>query len=156
VLLEVSADRTVLAQARDSQSFLIPWGSSQPISDTLSDPLPRIIDPEAPKPPTSSFRIVDIATGEVVWGGNRRQVCSLNNTPAPKRPKMGWLVPLKPSEPVVRHIEIQHVVHGLADGVYRLEMEARGCWWCDAEVEADQDGRVPSIQVDDPAADVGD
>ncbi|KAF8146947.1 hypothetical protein K438DRAFT_1780410 [Mycena galopus ATCC 62051] len=145
VLLEVSAtntgDRTVLAQTRDSQSFLIPWGSSQPISDSFADSLPRIVDAESPKPPTSSLRIVDVANGQVVPGDNRR-VCSLNSSPAPRRPKTDWLVPLKPAEPIVRQVEIQHLVHGLADGFYRLEMEARGCWWCDAEVEADEDGRV--------------
>ncbi|KAK7062282.1 hypothetical protein R3P38DRAFT_2758552 [Favolaschia claudopus] len=147
VLLDVSTtnigDRTVLVQTRDRQSFLIPWGSSQPVSDTFDDSLSRIIDGDSPKPPTSSLRIVDVASGAVVRG-NKRPVCSLNNSPAPRPPKMDWLVPLHPAEPKVMQVEIQHLVNGLADGLYRLEMEARGCWWYDAEVEADgdSDGRV--------------
>lgn len=50
---------------------------------------------------------------------------------------------LKPGEAVSRQVGIECLVSGLEDGSYQIKMKERGCWWCEGEVVADSDGRVP-------------
>ena len=124
--------------------MLTSWGLFQPEPDA-NDDRKRIIDASPHKPPTSSLQIVDSAAGEVVRGNEQRGTGPLTESNADRLPKPEELVTLKPEEPVVRKIDIEALVDGLANGQYKIRMEPRGCqsWHGEVEMEDEEDGRIP-------------
>lgn len=54
------------------------------------------------------------------------------------------MVTLKPGVPVIRKIDIGALVKGLVDGLYKIWMQSRVCWWWHGEfgMEKSTDGRV--------------
>ncbi|KAL8916514.1 MAG: hypothetical protein Q9172_006276 [Xanthocarpia lactea] len=136
---------SVTIQTRGHQRFLIPWGPYQPEPDAVDDRM-RIIHKTPHKPPTSSLQVVDSATGEVVRGNEQHGAGPLTDSNADRRPKVEDVVTLKLGVPVVRKIDIGTLVHGLADGQYKIRMQPRGCRWWHGEVEEmeAEDGRMPA------------
>ena len=130
---------------RGHQQFLIPWGPSQPEIDTNDDRM-RIIDAAPHRPPTSSLQVVDSATGEVVWGNERRGTGPLTDSTADQRPKVADVMILKPRAPAIRKIELGALVKSLVDGQYKIRMQPRGCRWWYGEIgkKEGEDGRVPA------------
>lgn len=159
--LKISVSNTgsdpVTVQTRGHQRFLIPWGPFQPEPDISDDRL-RIIDSAPHKPPTSSLQVISSA-GEVIRGDEQRGTCQLTDSKADKRPKAADVVTLKPGAPIIRRIDINPLIHGLADGQYKIQMQPRGCRWWHGEVETEADGRMsarlcdiisPPLMLDSP------
>ncbi|KAI4142848.1 MAG: hypothetical protein LQ341_003092 [Variospora aurantia] len=142
--LEVSVLNTspdaISVQTRGHQSIPIPWGPFQPDPDA-NDKRPRIIHPTHHKPPTSSLRIFDSATREMVRGNEKQGPCNGN---ADRRPKVEDVVVLRPGLPLIRRFDVGVLVEGLGDGEYTVMMQAKGCRWWHGDVakEEGEDGRI--------------
>lgn len=106
----------------------------------------RIIDATPHKASTSSLQVVDSETGEVVRENKQRGICSLTSSNVDRRPKLWEVVTLKPGAPVIRKSDMRALVDGLADGLYKIRMQSRGCRWWHGEVgkEECEDGRLPA------------
>lgn len=158
--LEVSIMNTdsdpVTVQTRGRQRILTPWGPFQPEPDADDDRL-RILDARPPKPPTSSLQVIESSTGKVIRGNEKQSgIAPLTDSNADHRPKVEHLVKLQPETPVIRSIDIGRLVHGLADGQYKIRMGPKGCrWWWSGEVQGEEkkenkdenengDGKVPA------------
>ena len=143
--LEISTTNTgsdpVTVQTRGHQRFLIPWGPFQPEPDTIDDRL-RIIDAAPHKPPTSSLQVIDSATGEVVRKNEQRGTGPLTDSTVDQRPKAEDVTTLKPGAPIIRRIDIEPLMNGLADGHYKIRMQPKGCRWWHGEVGTEADGRI--------------
>ncbi|KAI0551800.1 hypothetical protein F4679DRAFT_124610 [Xylaria curta] len=133
VILEITMTNTgsqpINVQTRGRQRFLVPWGPFQPEEET-EDTRPRIIDGILPTP-SSSLRIIDAATGDVIREPKKPGPCGpLYASRTDPRPKLESLVTLVPSQSFVRRVDIGELLDGLPDGEYRVLMEPRGVWWC--------------------------
>jgi hypothetical protein len=148
--LEVTAvntgSETISVQTRDLQKILVPYG---PMGPDVKDPnqpdqLTRIIHASPEQGLTSSLKVVDVATGEVVERPG--QVCTGCKAPHDPRPKVDELVMLKPGAPVIRVIDIGLRVKWLKGGQYKIRMHPSGCRWWSGQLpkEDGEDERVPA------------
>ena len=140
-----SGSETVTVQSRGQQKFLVPWGPSATETNTL-DGRRRIIDQsELNRLPTSSFLIVNAATGKMM---HRQQtsICQLRHAKTDLRAKMDELVTLKPGIPLVNSFDIGRTLRSLENGRYIVRMRPKGCtWWCgELEKEEAEGDRVPA------------
>ncbi|KAI4633942.1 uncharacterized protein J4E87_001109 [Alternaria ethzedia] len=140
-----SGSETVTVQSRGQQKFLVPWGPSATETNTL-DGRRRVIDQsELNRLPTSSFLIVNAATGKMM---HRQQtsICQLRHAKTDLRAKMDELVTLKPGIPLVSLFDIGRTLRSLEDGRYIVRMRPKGCtWWCgELEKEEGEGDRVPA------------
>ena len=140
-----SGSETVTVQSRGQQKFLVPWGPSATETNTL-DGRRRIIDQsELNRLPTSSFLIVNAATGKMM---HRQQtsICQLRHAKTDLRAKMDELVTLKPGIPLVNSFDIGRTLRSLENGRYIVRMRPKGCtWWCgELEKEEGEGDRVPA------------
>lgn len=65
-----------------------------------------------------------------------RSACSgLYSSGADLRPKRGDFTTLWPDRPLYRQVDLSDIVKRLPDGVYNVELESLGAWWCWGSVE---------------------
>lgn len=146
-ILEVTVTNTgsdvISIQTRGQQRFLSPWGPFQPESDDglCAGRIPCILDPSST---TASLQVVDATTGSVVRDALKPGVCGLTSGRPDSRPNVDQLVVLTPSLAISREIQLDKLVHGLADGRYLIRLTPKGCWWHSGDVksEPDHDGKV--------------
>jgi hypothetical protein len=133
---------TITVQTRGRQRYLSPWGPMYPREEHSSRP--RLIDSQTPAP-GGHLQIIDLLTKEIVREVTKPPICQLYG-PHDPRPKLDFLIMLKPGEQLVREIDISGLLSKLLDGTYGLRMEPRGMWWCPGSYEVwrdEADDRVP-------------
>ncbi|KAM0232042.1 hypothetical protein ACHAPO_008076 [Fusarium lateritium] len=131
-----NGNEPICVQTRHRQRFLVPNSPMQQQDEEFPslDSRPRIIDPSTPAP-GSTIQVFDLATGQVVHETYKPGPCGgAGHAPDP-RPKLEILTPLRPGQPLVRHVDVGNLLSKLPGGKYGLRMEARGMWWCKGDTE---------------------
>ncbi|KAM0227319.1 hypothetical protein ACHAP5_012202 [Fusarium lateritium] len=129
IIVTNMGSEAITVQTRGRQHFLTPQGAYQDDEKFPSDDSRRrIIDPDRPSSDTA-IQIIDVFTNKVVRGA-KKQTRYVQYHPWDLRPTLDLLTTLRPSEPLLRHIEVSSLLSNLPDGEYGLRMEVRGMWWC--------------------------
>ncbi|KAH7169775.1 uncharacterized protein B0J16DRAFT_351496 [Fusarium flagelliforme] len=129
VTVTTTGNESITVQTNGRQHFLMPWGPMLPEEDFPGgDCRPRIIDPK-PSAPVPTIEVMDLVTKKTVLDAKSRGICGLHGKYDP-RPKLDTLTTLRPSQPLIRHVNISTLLCRLPDGKYSLRMAPCGMWWC--------------------------
>lgn len=127
-----TGDWTYSIQAAGIQHYLEPWAAFQP-EEPGEDTRPQILD-SSEGALAMNLRVLNTLTGIMMRETRRPRVCTLRDSNADLRPKLSAMVKLKRGEQVKRSIRVTDLAKGLPDGDYEVQLQSRGAWWCQGDV----------------------